>query len=59
MLVKFLSFGSGMVFLRIRMTGTMITGQSDTKKRAVVIDLFLKLCESLTVVHIYLCSFSG
>ena len=41
------------------MTGTMITGQSDTKKRAVVIDLFLKLCESLTVVHIYLCSFSG
>ena len=22
-------------------------------------DVFLKLCESLTVVHIYLCSFSG
>ena len=52
MLVKFLSFGSGMVFLRIRMTGTMITGQSDTKKRAVAMDVFLKLCESLTVVFI-------
>lgn len=49
MLVKFLSFGSGMVFLRIRMTGTMITEQPDTKKRAVAMDVFLKLI--YTCVH--------